>query len=109
MEGEGNREGRIGALLAGYYDDDAKLRFAGKVGTGFTDATLRDLARRFEPLSRDASPFDDPIPYRRAHFLDPRLVGQVEFLEWTHNHTLRAPSFKGLRDDKAPTDVRREP
>jgi bifunctional non-homologous end joining protein LigD len=109
MEGEGNREGRIGALLAGYYDDDAKLRFAGKVGTGFTDATLRDLARRFEPLSRDTSPFDDPIPYRRAHFLDPQLVGQVEFLEWTHNHTLRAPSFKGLRDDKAPTDVRREP
>jgi bifunctional non-homologous end joining protein LigD len=109
MEGEGNREGRIGALLVGYYDDDRELRFAGKVGTGFTDATLRDLARRFEPLARDTNPFDDHIPYRKAHFLDPVLVAQVEFLEWTHNHTLRAPSYKGLRDDKAAADVRREP
>ncbi|MBV8693283.1 MAG: non-homologous end-joining DNA ligase, partial [Actinobacteria bacterium] len=109
MEGEGNREGRIGALLVGYYDDDDELRFAGKVGTGFTDATLRDLATRFAPLARDTNPFDDHIPYRKAHFLEPELVGQVEFLEWTHNHTLRAPSYKGLRDDKAAKDVRREP
>ena len=109
MEGEGNRTGRIGALLAGYHDDEGKLRFAGKVGTGFTDATLRDLAQRFEPLARDTSPFDDHIPYRQAHFLAPELVGEVEFLEWTQNDTLRAPSFKGLRDDKAPADVRREP
>jgi len=109
MEGEGNREGRIGALLVGYYDDAGELRFAGKVGTGFTDATLRDLAKRFVPLARDTNPFDDHIPYRKAHFLEPVLVGQVEFLEWTHNHTLRAPSYKGLRDDKAAADVRREP
>jgi len=109
MEGEGNREGRIGALLVGYYDDDRELRYAGRVGTGFTDATLRDLARRFEPLARDTNPFDDHIPYRKAHFLDPVLVAQVEFLEWTHNHTLRAPSYKGLRDDKPAADVRREP
>jgi len=70
---------------------------------------LRDLARRFEPLARDTNPFDDHIPYRKAHFLEPVLVAQVEFLEWTHNHTLRAPSYKGLRDDKAAADVRREP
>ncbi|MBV9935939.1 MAG: DNA ligase, partial [Actinobacteria bacterium] len=98
----------LGALLLGWHEDGA-LRFAGKVGTGFTDATLRDLATRFAPLARDTNPFDDHIPYRKAHFLEPELVGQVEFLEWTHNHTLRAPSYKGLRDDKAAKDVRREP
>lgn len=107
LPGAGNRTGRIGALLAGYYDDGG-LRFAGKVGTGFTDAELIRLAGLFAPLTRPTSPFVDKIPYRQARFLEPCLVAEVEFTEWTHNGTLRHPSYKGLRDDKAPGEVRRE-
>ena len=107
LPGAGNRTGRIGALLTGYYDGRS-LRFAGKVGTGFTDAELARLTRLFEPLGRAASPFADKVPYRQARFLEPRLVAEVEFTEWTHNGTLRHPSYKGLRDDKVPTEVRRE-
>jgi bifunctional non-homologous end joining protein LigD len=108
LPGGGNRTGRIGALLMGYYDDEGKLRFAGKVGTGFTDAELTRLGKVFAPLARDTSPFADPVPYREARFVEPELVAEVEFTEWTHNGTLRHPSYKGLRDDKPATDVRRE-
>ncbi len=107
LPGEGNREGRIGALLVGYYDDGVAdgLRFAGKVGTGFTEKTLRDLASMLWPRGRDTSPFVDRVPYRQAHFVDPFLVAEVEFTEWTRTKTLRAPVFKGLRDDKDPREV----
>ncbi len=108
IPGGGNRTGRIGALLAGYHDDDGRLRFAGKVGTGFSDAELDRLAERFRHLAASSSPFSDPVPYRAAHFLQPTLVAEVEFTEWTHNATLRHPSYKGLRDDKAAEGVRRE-
>jgi bifunctional non-homologous end joining protein LigD len=78
------------------------------VGTGFTDAELTRLAGLFSPLRRDTSPFADKVPYKASVFLEPVLVAEIEFTEWTHNGTLRHPSYKGLRDDKAAADVRRE-
>lgn len=108
LPGAGNRTGRIGALLAGYHDDDGALRFAGKVGTGFTDAELRRLDLLFASRARPTSPFVDRVPYKAARFLEPELVAEIEFTEWTHNATLRHPSYKGLRDDKPASAVRRE-
>ena len=108
LPGEGNREGRIGALLAGYYDDSGAFRFAGKVGTGFTEKTLKELAGLLWPRERETSPFVDRVPYRQARFTDPFLVMEVEFTEWTQGGTLRHPSYKGWRDDKPATEVVRE-
>jgi bifunctional non-homologous end joining protein LigD len=97
----------LGALLVGYYRD-GRLRYAGKVGTGFTRAVLRDLAERLEPLRQERSPFADPVPERDATWARPRLVAQVGFTEWTRDGRLRHPRFLGLRDDKAPEEVVRE-
>ncbi|HVF76619.1 MAG TPA: non-homologous end-joining DNA ligase [Acidimicrobiales bacterium] len=108
LEGSGNRTNRIGALLVGYYEGD-HLHFAGKVGTGYTDRMLAELAQTLAPLGRPTSPFSDKVPYKQAHFVEPTLVCDVEFTEWTATNTLRHPSFKGLRDDKAPRDVVKEP
>ena len=109
LSGEGRRRERIGALLLGYYErDDAgtpRLRYAGRVGTGFTEAELEALAKRLARLERDDSPFTGRQPGRGAHFVEPRLVAEVEFREWTRAKMLRAPSYKGLRDDKDPLDV----
>ena len=86
-----------------------KLRYAGRVGTGFTQSELDRLARLLEPLRRDRSPFEaGPSPPRGASFCEPRLVAEVEFREWTKAGSLRAPSYKGLRDDKPPREVVRE-
>ena len=109
LPGEGNRTGRLGALLAGYYDDDGvTLRFAGKVGTGYTAKELDRLGGLLTRIARDTSPFADKVPYRQSRFVEPELVAEVEFTEWTHNGTLRHPSYKGTRDDKPAQDVRRE-
>jgi bifunctional non-homologous end joining protein LigD len=97
----------LGALLLGYYER-GRLRYAGKVGTGFTRATLRDLARRLEPLERDDSPFDDEVRERGATWVEPRLVAQIGFSEWTRDGRLRHPRFLGLREDKAAEEVVRE-
>jgi DNA ligase D-like protein (predicted ligase) len=97
----------LGALLVGYYDGDA-LRYAGKVGTGFTQATLRDLAGRLAPLRRETSPFADEIRERHITWVRPELVGQVGFSEWTRDGRLRHPRYLGLRDDKAASEVVRE-
>ena len=97
----------LGALLLGYYED-GRLRYAGKVGTGFTRATLRDLAGRLEPLRRDASPFADQVRERGATWVEPRLVAQVGFSEWTRDGRLRHPRFLGLREDKPAGEVGRE-
>jgi bifunctional non-homologous end joining protein LigD len=97
----------LGALLLGYYDG-GRLRYAGKVGTGFTQATLRDLAARLAPLRRDRSPFADPVRERDATWVEPRLVAQVGFTEWTRDGRLRHPRFLGLREDKAAEEVVRE-
>ena len=108
LPGAGNRTGRIGALLVGYYDGD-DLRFAGKVGTGYTDRMLAELAETLAPLARPTSPFANKVPYKQAQFVEPTLVCDVEFTEWTATNTLRHPSFKGLRFDKAARDVVKEP
>jgi bifunctional non-homologous end joining protein LigD len=106
--GEGRRADTIGALLVGHYDD-GKLIYAGHVGTGFTDRLLDELRKELGPLTRPDSPFDTPVPrLKNATFVEPKLVGEVEFSEWTRDGTLRQPSFKGLREDKDPRRVVRE-
>jgi DNA ligase D-like protein (predicted ligase) len=98
----------FGALLVGY-NEDGQLRYAGKVGTGYSAATLQDLAPRLRALERPDSPFADarPIP-RGTHWTRPELVGQIGFAEWTTDGRLRQARFLGLRDDKAPEEVVRE-
>jgi bifunctional non-homologous end joining protein LigD len=105
--GEGRRRETLGALLVGYYDDGS-LRYAGKVGTGYTEEALAKLMTLLRPLVRDESAFDGRQPPRGAIFVEPRLVAEVEFREWTRDGMLRAPSFKGLREDKDPREVVRE-
>ena len=104
---KGSRE-ELGALLVGYFED-GRLRYAGKVGTGFDRATLRDLARLLRPLRRERSPFaDDDVPARGATWVEPELVVQVGFSEWTGHGRLRHPRFLGVRDDKDAREVVRE-
>src|SRR5437879_2738825 len=105
--GEGNRAGQLGALLVGYRDG-GKLVYAGKVGTGFTDSSLRQLMERLRGLARDDSPFDVGEVPAAARFVEPRLVVEVEFVAWTRGGQLRASSYKGLRLDKDPAQVTRE-
>jgi bifunctional non-homologous end joining protein LigD len=106
-EPEGQRSG-IGALLLGVYDD-GKLRYAGKVGTGFSVKTAEDLRRRLDRLAQPANPFGEKVPeMRRARWVKPELIANVSFGEWTPDGRLRHPSFKSLRDDKAPREVVRE-
>jgi bifunctional non-homologous end joining protein LigD len=108
--GQGNRAGLVGSLLIGV-NDDSGLIYAGHVGTGFNAATLRMLSERLEPLRRPDSPFDGPVPpmyARTAVWVEPRLVIDVAFDRWTKAGRMRAPVYKGLRDDKDPADVVRE-
>ena len=107
LPGKGRRAGELGALLVGYYDDGS-LRYAGKVGTGFAAPDLKLLRERLEPLATEESPFEGRQPERGSRFVEPKLVAEVEFGEWTNAGTLRHPSYKGLRDDKAATEVIRE-
>jgi len=97
----------LGALLLGYYEA-GELRYAGKVGTGFTQATLEDLAERLAALRRPRSPFAQETGERGASWVDPELVAQVAFSEWTRDGRLRHPRFLGLREDKAAREVVRE-
>jgi bifunctional non-homologous end joining protein LigD len=107
--GEGRRTERLGALLVGHYDPEGRLVYAGKVGTGFSDKTLADLGRRLSSLRRDGSPFTGPgKPPRGARFVEPELVAEVEFTEWTPDGQLRHPSYQGLRNDRDPREVVRE-
>jgi len=98
----------LGALLLGYHDGDGRLRYAGKVGTGFTHETLADLRRRLSPLRRDGSPFGDRIRETGVTWVTPTLVAEVAFTEWTNAGRLRHPRFLGLREDKAAREVVRE-
>jgi bifunctional non-homologous end joining protein LigD len=108
---QGSRTG-FGALLLGYYDSDGKLVYAGKVGTGFSQAALDSLHTALVSLERDRPPFDRGDPPRSGasgvHWTEPRLVGEVGFSEWTTDGQLRHPRFQGLRDDKDPHEVVRE-
>ena len=108
--GEGRRADMIGSLLLGVYDGD-RLRYAGHVGTGFTQAMLAGLMEQLRPLRRDTSPFDTQVPAehaRDARWVEPRLVGEVAFAEWTTDSILRQPTWRGLRIDKDASEVHRE-
>lgn len=103
MPGEGGRAGRLGALLAGAYDD-GRLRYVGRVGTGFDEATLQMLAERLAELATGGSPFSDAPRLPGAHWVRQDLVCRVEYAELTDDTRLRAPAYKGLRDDADPRD-----
>ncbi|HEX2435922.1 MAG TPA: non-homologous end-joining DNA ligase [Solirubrobacterales bacterium] len=119
MPGEGGRSGLMGSLLVGYWDstpDEARglerpplLVYAGGVGSGFRNEEIERLTRMLTARSRDETPFDVGRPKRPgARFCDPELVCEVQFSEWTHEGTLRQPSYKGLREDKDAREVVRE-
>jgi bifunctional non-homologous end joining protein LigD len=108
--GEGNREGRLGSLLLGI-PEVGGLQYVGQVGTGFTASILEDLMDRLDGLRSDRSPFATAVPPRYAHsatWVQPTLVGEVQFGEWTKEGRMRHPSWRGLRDDKSPKEVHRE-
>jgi bifunctional non-homologous end joining protein LigD len=113
LTGKGNRSSTFGALLLGYYDDDGELRYAGRVGTGFTERTLGRLQDALAARARDTSPFADPLEdrtsQRSAHWVEPELIAEVRLTEWTASGRIRHPVFLGLRDDKDPRDVTRTP
>jgi DNA ligase D-like protein (predicted ligase) len=107
----------FGALLLGYYDQQGRLAYAGKVGTGFSEATLASLGRSLRELERADPPFDPGLlprpsgggpPRAGVHWVEPALVAQVGFSEWTTAGQLRHPRYLGLRDDKDPAAVVRE-
>jgi bifunctional non-homologous end joining protein LigD len=104
---QGSRKG-LGAILVGYFDGD-RLRYAGKVGTGFNEETLAGLKAKLTPLERGDPPFVlDTLPRQGVHWVEPKLVCQIGFTEWTGAGRLRHPRFLGLRRDKRPTEVVRE-
>lgn len=98
----------LGALLVGYYDDAGHLTYAGKVGTGFSEAELRKLQTVFSERASDDCPFDGPLRIKGSHWVRPELVAAVSFTEWTRDGKLRHPRYEGLRPDKAAREVRRE-
>ena len=97
----------LGALLLGVYEGN-KLRYAGKVGTGFDTETLRTLSEKLKKLKQEKSPFADEVREKNVTFVRPKLVAQIAYTEWTKDGRLRHPAFLGLRDDKAPHEVRKE-
>jgi bifunctional non-homologous end joining protein LigD len=106
----GSRTG-FGALLLGFYDAAGSLRYAGRVGTGFNGRTLSELRARVDDLTINSTPFVNPpagADARGVHWVKPDLVCEVTFTGWTEDGLLRHPSFKGLREDKAPREIRRE-
>ena len=111
-KGQGRRSGTLGSLVLGAYRG-AELVYVGNVGTGFTEQEIERLLKLLEPLRRDEAPFREvpKMPKVRKGdvvWVEPKLVAEVEFVEWTHDGRLRAPAYKGLRDDKEPRDVRIE-
>ncbi len=111
MPGQGKRHERVGALLLGVHDEPGgPLRYAGRVGSGFSEGELDRLAKLLAPLERRDSPFVPGAtkPPRGALFCEPTLVAEVEFSEWTSDGSLRHPVYKGLREDKPAAEVVRE-
>jgi len=112
-KGQGRRSGRFGSLILGYHSDEGELVYAGNVGTGFTDSEIEKLLKKLKPLERKDSPFEEipKMPKVRKDavvWVEPKLVAEVQFAEWTHDGRLRAPSYQGLREDKTADDVERE-
>ena len=113
-----DRDSHLGALLLGYYSDDGKLIYAGRVGTGMPDKVLADLRRRLDPLSRANSPlsappprktrFGSPLVLSRVHWVEPKLVAEITYLTWTADGLLRHTVYVGLRSDKPAMEVRKE-
>ena len=97
----------FGALLVGYYRA-GKLVYAGKVGTGFNDETLRSLTGLLSKLEQERSPFEEEVREKGVRWVAPKLVAQVGFSQWTPNGKLRHPRFEGLRRDKEARGVVRE-
>jgi bifunctional non-homologous end joining protein LigD len=111
-KGEGRRAASFGSLVLATYEN-GKLRWVGNVGTGFSERTIKELLAKLEPLRRDDSPLAEvpKMPRVRKNdvvWVEPKLVAEIEFAEFTHDGHLRAPSFQGLRDDKEAADVHRE-
>jgi bifunctional non-homologous end joining protein LigD len=102
--GQGRRSGQVGSLLIGYHED-AELRYAGKVGTGFSDRDLAELTKRLKSLRREKNPFAAGRGPRGANYVEPRLVAEIEFRELTEDGLVRHGSFKGLREDKPASEV----
>ena len=110
--GQGRRSGRFGSLILGYWQGD-ELVYAGNVGTGFTDDEIDRLLTKLKPLERKEPTFREvpKMPKVRKDavvWVEPKLVAEIEFVEWTHDGRLRAPSYQGLREDKEAEEVRRE-
>jgi bifunctional non-homologous end joining protein LigD len=105
QEGEGRRHSRLGSILLGYFDEHGELRYAGKVGTGFSERDLDELLQRLRPLARKSNPFAGRRGPRQAHFVEPELVAEIEFRELTAEGMVRHGSFKGLREDKPAAEV----
>ena len=111
-KGQGRRSGRLGSLILAYWKD-GELVYAGNVGTGFTDEEIDELLAKLRPLERRDAPFEEvpKMPKVRRDaivWVEPKFVAEVEFVEWTHDGRLRAPSYQGLREDKSTEGVRRE-
>ncbi len=105
---QGSR-GYFGALHIGLYEE-TRLVYVSKVGTGFDDGTLQSIWKALQPLARNTSPFDAGTPTGRVHhWVEPKLVCEVRFTDWTDEGGIRHPTFLGLRADKRPEDCRREP
>ena len=97
---EKERADRLGALLAGYFDPEGHFRYAGRVGTGFDAQERSRLERRLAALARQRAPFEGKRGPRGATYVEPQLVAEIEFTEWTNDGVLRHPSYKGLVDEE---------
>ena len=98
----------LGAILVGVYNEKGELVFAGKVGTGFTSSSLREMGKRLKAIETSKSPFVNPPRMKGVHWVEPKLVGEVAFTAWTNGGHLRHPSFQGLREDKPARQIVRE-
>ncbi len=105
---KGSRQG-VGSLLLGTYDKDGVLRYCGNVGSGFNAESLREITKKLKALDTDESPFPPrSVPGRQHHWVEPKLIAEVSFSEWTNTGSIRHPVFQGLRSDKPAKGIVRE-